>query len=382
MLTASVYYDNDNETERQVRELCEEFWNEVEWDWYQRPGRKDLTWHWSPNYGWDMGMSILGYNEAMIVYLLAMASPTHSIEKESYYEGWASPSYYSNGNSYYGKKIWVGPAYGGPLFFTHYSFLALDPHLVQDKYCNYYENSRNISLIHHDYCMDNPKNQVGYDSLVWGLTASDNPWGYAAQEPYNRDNGTITPSAAISSIAYTPEHSIPTLKHFYYQLGSQLWGEFGFKDAFNLGENWFADSYIAIDQGPIIIMMENYRTRLLWDLFMKRTEIKTMLDKVGLFPTSYNEKETENRGEQLCSVFPNPCEGEARILLRCDGEGYANIDLYSILGRRVKRLVDRYPLQHGKNEIDLTLNSLTTGLYFLKIEIKETCYVKKIVRVK
>ena len=284
MLTVRQYFGRDNKIEKELRERIRQLWLEVEWDWYlQRPDSKQLYWHWSPKYGWKKNHKIGGhFNECMIVYLLAIASPSHPIPADCYYEGWCGepPTEYVNGNTYYGHKQWVGWPKGGPLFFTHYSFLGFDPRGKRDKYCNYFENNRNISLINRAYCRENPNNHKGYSNLVWGLTASDTPGGYRAHEP-RRDNGTITPSAALSAMPYVPEESIATLKHFYYELGEKLWGEFGFRDAFNPDKNWFAESYLAIDQGPIVCMIENYRTGLCWKMFMSNPEIPVMLKKIG-----------------------------------------------------------------------------------------------------
>ncbi|MCP4258444.1 MAG: beta-glucosidase [Planctomycetes bacterium] len=284
MLTVRQYFNGDDKIEKELRERIRQLWFEVEWDWYLKTSdNKQLYWHWSPKYGWKMNHKIGGhFNECMIVYLLAIASPSHPIPADCYYEGWCGepPDEYVNGNSYYGHKQWVGWPKGGPLFFTHYSFIGFDPRGKKDKYCNYFENNRNISLINRAYCMENPDNHKGYSNLVWGLTASDTPGGYRAHEP-RRNNGTITPSAALSAMPYVPEESIATLKHFYYELGDKLWGEFGFRDAFNLDKNWFAESYLAIDQGPIVCMIENYRTGLCWKMFMSNPEIPVMLKKIG-----------------------------------------------------------------------------------------------------
>lgn len=286
MLTARQYFDDSiDAVETQIRDRISQMWEEVEWDWYRRyPDGESLYWHWSPDYGWAMNMTITGYNEAMIVYLLAIASPTHPMPASSYYNGWARESWYQNNDpNFYGIKQWVGTSYGGPLFFAHYSFLGFDPRYKSDAYCNYFDNSRNISLLHHAYCVDNPGNYEGYSELVWGLTASTNPWGYLAHAPVYNDNGTIAPTAAISSIPYTPAESIATLKHFYHTYGDRLWGPFGFIDAFNLEEdpNWFSDTYLAIDQGTIAVMIENYRTQLCWALFMSNPEIGPMLEDIG-----------------------------------------------------------------------------------------------------
>ncbi|MCK4797246.1 MAG: hypothetical protein KAT05_07675, partial [Spirochaetes bacterium] len=173
------------------------------------------------------------------------------------------------------------------LFWTHYSYLGFDPRNKSDNHCNYFENFRNISLIHREYCIDNPYNKIGYSALIWGLSASYDPWGYEPHRPIDipenmdADNGTITPSAALGAMPYTPIESIATLKYFYNYYGDKLWGPFGFVDAFNLGENWFASGYIAINQVPIIIMIENYSTQLCWNMFMANTEISQMLHKIG-----------------------------------------------------------------------------------------------------
>lgn len=251
----------------------------VEWDWFTR-GLNVLYWHWSPNYGWDINMRIEGYNEALIVYVMAAASPTHTINPEVYHEGYARNGAIVNGGTFYGYKLPLGWDYGGPLFFTHYSHLGLDPRNLSDQYGNYWEQGVNMSLINYSYCVDNPKNWVGYRPDCWGLTASDNPWGYNAHSPTN-DLGVITPTAAVSALPYTPEQSMAAIRHFYFILGDKLWGEYGFYDAFDVTEDWWATSYIAIDQGPVICMIENYRTGLLWDLFMSSPEVQQSLDRLG-----------------------------------------------------------------------------------------------------
>jgi hypothetical protein len=282
MLTVRQYFNDANDpVEAEIRRRATKMWEEVEWSWYRQQSRSEvLYWHWSANHGWTIDHAIQGYDECMIVYLLAIASPTHPMPASSYYRGWAKSPSYVNGDTYYGYPQWVGPAKGGPLFFTHYSFLGFDPRDKSDVYCNYFENSRNISLIHRAYCMENPRGFAGYGEQVWGLTASFNPWGYNAHSPTN-DNGTIAPTAALSAMPYVPEESLATLKHLYHTYGPDLWGPFGFFDAFNLSQDWFAPGYVAIDQGPIVIMIENHRSRLCWDLFMANPEIGPMLQAIG-----------------------------------------------------------------------------------------------------
>lgn len=282
MLVARRYFDDPSDpVETQIRDRVTRMWEQVEWDWYLRSPRSEvLYWHWSPDYGWQMNHPVRGYNECMITYLLAIASPTHPIPASCYRNGWASSADYANGQTYYGYKQWVGPEKGGSLFFTHYSHLGFDPRDKSDGLCNYFENSRNISLIHRAYCTENARGYAGYSDLVWGLTASLNPWGYSAHCPTN-DNGTIAPTAALSAMPYVPEESMATLRHLYHMYGRDLWGPFGFVDAFNPTQNWFAAGCLAIDEGPILIMIENHRSQLCWNLFMANSEIQPMLDTIG-----------------------------------------------------------------------------------------------------
>ena len=209
-----------------------------------------------------------------------MASPAYPIDATVYHQGWASNGAIVSNKDFYGINLPLGYDYGGPLFFAHYSFLGLDPRNLHDTYANYWTQNVNQSLINHAYSADNPKNYVGYSDANWGLTASDNQQGYSAHSPTN-DLGVITPTAALSSFPYTPEQSMKALKFFYYTLGDRLWGPYGFYDAFDLTEGWTADSYLAIDQGPIIVMIENHRTGLLWDLFMSAPEVQVAMDKLG-----------------------------------------------------------------------------------------------------
>lgn len=257
-----------------------ELWEAVEWDWYQRDGQNTLYWHWSPDKNWTMNLQISGWNESLIIYVLAASSPTHPISKEVYDNGWARNGSMRNGRNFENIPLPLGYDYGGPLFFAHYSFLGLDPRGLSDQYCeDYFLQNRNHTLINHAYCTRNPKNYVGYSSHNWGLTASDNHNGYSAHSPTN-DLGVITPTAALSSFPYTPEESMNALKFFYYSYGDRLWGQYGFYDAFNITQGWTANSFLAIDQGPIIVMIENHRSALIWELFMTIPEIQQGLTKL------------------------------------------------------------------------------------------------------
>lgn len=278
LLTLRAYFDGSDATETAIRGGVTALWEAVEWDWFTQGWQKVLYWHWSANYGWKMNMKIQGWNEALLAYVLAASSPTHGISKEVYDKGWAANA--KNGKAFYNITLPLGPNFGGPLFFTHYSFIGLDPRNLRDAYANYWEQNVAHSRINHAYCAANPKNYYGYSDVCWGLTASDYSGGYTASSPTN-DTGTIAPTAAISSIPYTPEESLAALEYFYYKLGSRIWGIYGFLDAFSLEDKWFARSYIAIDQGPIVCMIENYRSGLLWNTFMKDPDVRRGLSALG-----------------------------------------------------------------------------------------------------
>lgn len=277
LLTLRAYFDKRDMAETNLRGAITSLWESVEWDHFTRGGQNVLYWHWSPDYEWQMNMQIRGWNEALIVYVLAASSPTHRISKEVYDRGWAPGR---NGKKFYDITLPLGQDYGGPLFFAHYSFMGLDPRKLSDAYADYWAQNVAHARINHAYCAANPKNKYGYSDRCWGLTASDINGGYTASSPTN-DRGTIAPTAALASMPYTPEESLAAMEYFYYYLGDRLWGEYGFYDAFCLEDRWFASSYIAIDQGPIVCMIENYRSGLLWNTFMKDPDVRRGLDNLG-----------------------------------------------------------------------------------------------------
>lgn len=279
LLCARQYFNDKNDNENDLRNIINGLWNEVEWNWFTREGRDILYWHWSPNNGWAMNFAVKGFNECLIMYVLAASADKYTIPANVYHKGWAQGDFFKNGKTFYGYTLPLGFDYGGPLFFSQYSFLGLNPAGLRDRYADYWVQNKNHTLINHAYCLDNPKKFKGYGENCWGLTASDTYYGYDAHSPEN-DNGTITPTAALSAFPYTPEFSMKALKYFYYDLGDKIWSPYGFTDAFNETKNWYAKSHLAIDQGPIIIMIENYRTQLLWNLFMSCPEIQAGLKKL------------------------------------------------------------------------------------------------------
>lgn len=282
LLTARQYFNAADTAETNLRNDINSLWNAVEWSWFRKNNENVLYWHWSPNYNWEMNHQIRGWDECLITYVLAASSATYSVPLITYTNGWAGKGTngFINGNSYFDINLPLGPSFGGPLFFSHYSFLGINPNGLTDAYANYAMQTKNHTLINYNYCVNNPLNRFGYSDNCWGLSASDIPNGYTASSPTN-DVGVLTPTAALSSFPYTPTESMKALKFFYYVLGDKLWGEYGFKDAFSLQQPWFADSYLAIDQGPIIVMIENYRSSLLWNLFTSCPEIKTGMLSLG-----------------------------------------------------------------------------------------------------
>lgn len=275
LLCARQYFTAATTGETALRESIERLWRAVEWDWHTR-GEACLTWHWSPGGGWRIDHRIRGWDECLITYVLAAASPTHPVEPAVYHAGWAGGRSFRNGKSYYGIELPLGPSLGGPLFFAHYSFLGLDPRGLQDRYADYWRQNVNHVRINHAYCVDNPRGCRGYAADCWGLTASDTPGGYAAHAPAN-DRCVITPTAALASMPYCPDLAMPALRHFFTSLGDRIWRDCGFTDAFSEEVGWYSGDHLAIDQGPIVVMIENHRSGLMWRLFMSCPEVQAGL---------------------------------------------------------------------------------------------------------
>ena len=286
LLCVRQYFKDGNEKEKQLAARIDKLWKEVEFDWY-RNGKNVLYWHWSPNFGWEMNFAVSGYNECLIMYVLAASSPTHGVPAEVYHEGWAkngeinnNPAKYDGINLQMNHHNKEGDA--GPLFWSHYSYLGLDPRGLKDKYADYWEHNKGHSLIHYKWCVSNPNKYKGYGLDSWGLTSSYSMKGYSGHAPTaKRDLGVISPTAALSSFPYTPKESMAAMKHWYSDMKDKVWGPYGFYDAFSETADWYTPRYLAIDQGPIVVMMENYRSGLLWNLFMSCPEIKVGLKTLG-----------------------------------------------------------------------------------------------------
>ncbi|MFV0468022.1 MAG: glucoamylase family protein [Dysgonomonas sp.] len=290
LLTACQYYVNGSDAEKSIAARIDKLWKEVDWNWH-RNDQNVLYWHWSPEYSWKMNFAIRGYNECLITYILAASSPTHGVSAAVYHEGWADNGKLIEPHDLEGYKLnmhYQSINGAGPLFWAHYSFLGLNPNGLKDKYASYFEEMKNYTLINRAYCIRNPKGYKGYGENAWGLTASYSVNGYAAHAPFENDDlGVISPTAALSSIVYTPEESMKVMRNLY-KMGDKMFGEYGFYDAYSETDNWYPKRYLAIDQGPIAVMIENYRSQLLWKLFMSHPDIQTGLKKLGFESPALN----------------------------------------------------------------------------------------------
>lgn len=306
LLAVKQYFLNGNDQEQELVRRIDKLWREVEWDWYQK-GEKVLYWHWSPNYDWAMNFPVEGYNECLVMYILGAASPTHPITPDAYHQGWARSGAIRGNHEKYGYVLELNHngalEEGGPLFWSHYSFLGLDPRHLKDAYADYWRHNVAHVMIDRQHCIENPHGYKGYGENCWGLTSCYTVKGavsyfegktdlppvtekyptqvdYAGHRP-GFDLGVIAPTAAISSIPYAPKEVMKVIRFFYEELGADLWGPYGFYDAFSIHYNWFPKKYLAIDQGPVVVMIENYRTGLLWNLFMKDQDVQRGLNVLG-----------------------------------------------------------------------------------------------------
>jgi hypothetical protein len=297
------YFKNGEAREKQLAQKYDVLWKGVDYSWYTNNEQK-LYWHWSPNYAWEMNFPLQGYNETLIAYVMASASPNHAINSSVYHNCWAREGSFVTKNEKYGLPLILkhndAEEFGGPLFWAHYTYVGLDPHDLSDKYANYWNLNVNQVKIDYEYCVKNPKKFKCYGKDYWGLTASysinkegtigydsQKHIGYNAHMP-NNDHGVISPTAAISSIVYTPNESLAAMRNFYENYNEELWGVAGFYDAHSCEAKASAKQYLAIDQGPMVVMIENYRSGLLWKLFMNAPEVKQGLLKLGFHSGKYS----------------------------------------------------------------------------------------------
>jgi len=286
LLCVRQYFAKGNKQEKALAKKADKLWREIDFDWY-RNGTNALYWHWSPDNAWKMNFPVHGYNECLIMYVLAASSPTHGVDAKVYHEGWAengkineNPAFYKDIKLQMNHQGDAGNS--GPMFWAHYSFLGLDPRGLKDRYADYWKHNVDHTRINYQWCVDNPKGFKGYGPDSWGLTSSYSMKGYAGHAPsMQRDLGVIAPTAALSSFPYMPKESMAAMRHWYQYFGDKLFGMYGFYDAFSETADWFPPRYLAIDQGPIVVMMENYKSGLLWKLFMSAPEVQQGLRKLG-----------------------------------------------------------------------------------------------------
>lgn len=393
LLAAREYFNNNTFEEVQTRNFINKIWQEVDWNFY-RNGSTGLYWNYSPTMGFNFSDTFIfhGWNETLMPYLLAVASPTKAptINLQSFYRaGWGNGGTISKYRTKYDIPLYVGSEFGGPLFFTHYSFIGFDPSNKRDLFTNYFVHNRNQTLANRAYCINNPKKFAGYSEDCWGLTASYSypGVGYSAHAPEN-DNGTIAPTAALSSMPYTPKESLAALKHFYRVYGVKLWGDFGFKDAFNVSKQWFSDGYLAIDQGPIVCMIENYRSEIIWKSFMSSPEIAPLLDfssgKGLFFPdTKVEDSEALPTDFKLEQNYPNPFNPETIIEYSVASLSYVSIKVYDVLGRDIATLVNEFKQPGNYNtQFSIHNSKLNTGIYFYQLKTDKFSETKKMLLIK
>ena len=338
VLFAQAYYDSDDPREREIRRIADQLYRKVDWTWLQQ--REPLiSMGWFPESGFIVH-DWMGYNEAMLLYVLALGSPTHPVSPDAW-TVWTR-TYDHDWGVYYGQEYLSF----GPLFGHQYSHVWIDYRDIQDQYMrergiDYFLNSRRAALAHREYAIANPMKWKDYGENVWGLTASDGPQNtrqiYRGEEREfrhyssrgaglreNFDDGTIAPTAAISSIVFAPEVVIPATEEMHRRYGDYLYSSYGFLDSFNPsfdfeiplktgrlvpGKGWVASDYISIDQGPILAMIANYRNEFVWTVMKKSPYIRKGLEQAG-FRGGWLTPE-EEAGQGGSSV---PGAGDARAL--------------------------------------------------------------------
>lgn len=372
LIALKNYFSGSDEKSVLIREKADKLWKEVDWDWYRLGGQNVLYWHWSPNYGFKMNMKVRGWNECLVTYIMAASSPAHPVPEEVYVQGWAQNGSIVRRRSYYNYEINLSPDWGGPLFWIHYSHLGINPNGLKDRYADYWQEHVNTARIHFEYAKANPLSHTNYSEKCWGLTASDDPYGYTAHRPMSNDNGTISPTAALASFPYTPEESMKALKYFYRERGADIFGIYGPYDAFNDDLGWVKKAYLGIDQGPIAVMIENYRTGLLWKMLMRDADVQAGLEKLGF---NYLTSVQTERAESEFSVYPNPAgESFSLRLSPAFQNKKIRLQLFSIDGKPVLR--EEFIAGNPTRKIDCRL--LENGMYILQLSGNNAIWSEKV----
>ena len=368
VIDVKQYFDTADAGDVEVRDLADSIYYRANWE-FMRNFAPSIYMGWKPGTGFSGFGQWIGYNEAMILFILALGSPTHPVPAST----WTAWTAGYDWDTQYGQTYVIFP----PLFGHQYSHCWIDFHNIRDAYMQnrgitYFENSRRATLAQQAYCIANPLGRVGYGANVWGITASDAPTGYSARgaPPPQNDDGTIAPTAVAGSIPFAPEIVVPTLHHFYDTYGAQLFSTYGFRDAFNLGANWWDTDYIGIDQGPIIIMIENYRTNRVWNRFMQNADVQRGLQRAG-FVVATDLAAGGGAGEPrftLSQNRPNPVRADALVPFRLDAAGHVSMALYDVAGRRVRHILDGV-YAPGGHTVPLDATGLPNGTYYIRLEV-------------
>jgi hypothetical protein len=381
VLDAREYFTGTDQADADLRALADSLYLRVDWD-FMRNGGAGIRMGWNPETGFNTFGNWVGYNEAMILYILALGSPTHPVP--AYTWGTWTGSYWWS--TQFGYTYVVFP----PLFGHQYSHCWIDFRTMQDEYMRnkgitYFENSRRATLAARAYCIANPYNHTGYGADTWGLTASDDPGGYLAHgaPPAQNDNGTITPTAAAGSIAFAPEVVIPALQNMYNAYGVMLWGKYGFKDAFNLGQFWWGTDYLGIDQGPIIMMIENHLNGAVWDRFSRNPYLRAGALAAGFTGVSSAPDVLTGPGGPftLEQNAPNPFFDLTTFRFRMKTAEHVTLRVYDARGHLVKTMWDQ-TAGEGDHQITFDGKGLASGVYFYSLEAQGHKVWKRAVLVK
>jgi hypothetical protein len=381
IIDAKQYFDGTDSTETSIRNIADSIYYRMNWD-LMRNGSPGILMGWMPTTGFLGYGPWTGYNEASIMYILAMGSPTYPVDAYGW-EIWTRSYQWA---TFYGYSYVIFP----PLFGHQYSHCWIDYRNINDQYMRnqgitYFENSRRATLAQRAYATANPLGWPGYSDSLWGLTASDTPTGYSARgaPPAQNDDGTITPTAPISSLPFAPEAVIPVMRNMWNNYKSQLWTPYGFRDAFHLGKNWWDQDIIGIDQGPIIIMIENYRTQAVWKRFMKNPDVQRGLQVAGFLPVTGIPEEGPPCEFELLQNYPNPFNPTTIIAFSLPaGTHHAvSLRLYDVLGRLVKTLVNE-EMPGGSYRVSLSASGLGSGTYYYRLQSGNTTLTRMLTLVK
>ena len=364
VLHAAQYFDGAGDVEAGIRQRADQIWRRVEWDW-AAPRSPLVALGWRPESGF-LPFDWRGYNEAMILYVLGLGSPTHPLP-DGAWDAWTA-TYPGDWQTHYGITFLTFP----PLFGHQYSHVWIDFRDRADAYMrskgiDYFENSRRATLAQREYAIDNPRRWPNYSAEEWGITASDVPNGYLARgaPPAQNDNGTIAPTAAGGSYAFTPDLSREALRTFYREYRPRLWGEYGLKDAYNVAADWVATDYLGIDQGPILLMIENERTGAIWDSFMTHPDVQRGLERAGFERVTSGEDGPE-AALTLAPPVPNPTASGVRLAFSTSAAGPVRLAVYDVLGREVAVLVEG-ARPAGEHVAAWDASAAASGVYVVRL---------------